>query len=444
MDKKKYLFKRLNDLKTVFFQTSLKKKLLISVLIIVIGWFTISAVFSANSKQPQYQTQQVRRGNIIATLSESGNVSSTNETNVSSPTNGIIEEVYVKNSDEVSAGDNLFKAKSTATPAEQTSAYASLLSAQNNLNAARAKLNSLQSTLFKANQTFVKDRGVSSPTDQEKADPRYIEENADWLQAEADYKNQQGVIAQAQAALNSAGLALAATQNSIVTAPISGTIANLSAAIGSSVTTSSNNSSSSSSNSSSSSSSSSGGSAVLVISNFRSLTVKVQASEVDVPKIKTGQKATITLDALPDKTFVGRVNSIDAIGTSSSGVVTYNVYINFVAPSAEIKPGMTASAIIQTDKKENILTVPTSAIQTTNGQSFVRVQKNGNITQTQVETGISSDSDTEITSGLSEGDTIITSSVNKTGSQNGQNASPFSGNRGFGGGGNVIFRGGGR
>src|SRR5438270_859843 len=118
-------------------------------------------------------------------------------------------------------------------------------------------MNSLQSALFKANQTFINDKGVSNPSDAQKQDPVYIEENANWLQAQADYKNQAGVITQAQAALTASSLSYQATQDSVVTAPVAGTVANLSVSQGNSVTASlSNNNSSSNTNANSSTSSS--------------------------------------------------------------------------------------------------------------------------------------------------------------------------------------------
>jgi len=413
-----------------FLTLSLIKKILLVVFVLGIGWFTVSRIVGANKQQPQYQTAQVTKGSIISTVSESGNVAASNQVAVPSVANGVIEELSIKNGDEVGIGQNLFKVKATATPQEQAAAYASYLGAQNGLNAAQAKLNSLQAALFKANQAFLTDRGVVSPSDQQKADPVYIQENANWLQAEADYKNQTGVIAQAQAALTSASFAYQVTQDAIVTAPIAGTVANLSATVGSSVLSSSTNGTTTNS------------SPVLVLGNFARLWIKASVNEVDIPKLHRGQKATITLDAFPDKTFVGTVTSVDTIGTSSSGVVTFNVFIAFVSPPSDIQPEMTASIVIQVDRRDDVLTVPTSAVQTTNGETIVRVMKHGNVTQTPVVVGIASDTDTEITSGLSEGDTVVTSVVTQT-STNSQSSSPFSGlgGRGFGGGG---FGGGGR
>jgi membrane fusion protein, macrolide-specific efflux system len=160
---------------------------------------------------------------------------------------------------------------------------------------------------------------------------------------------------------------------------------------------------------------------------------------VDIPKIKAGQKAVITLDAFTGKTYVGEVENVDSVGTNNSGVVTYNVYLKFISPPADIKPGMTTTAVITIDRKDNALTVPSAAIQTTNGESLVRVLKNGQVSQVTVETGISSDSSTEIISGLSEGDTIITSTYSsQSSSSSNQSTSLFSGNRGFGGSGAAL------
>lgn len=415
-----------------------RKKTAIAILVIALFGFFGWKTFAQSSKQPQYQTAQVEKGSIVATVSESGSVVAGNQVDVPSTTTGVIEEVYVKDGDTVSAGDNLFKVKSTATPQQKASAYTSYLSAQNTLNSAQAKMNSLQSSLFVANRAFVTDRGIQNPiTD----DPQYIIERANWLQAESDYNNQKGVIAQAQASLNSASLALQATQNAIVTAPVGGTIANFTTNVGGYVSAGGGSNASSQDTASTTTS---GGTPILVIGDFSQVSVTARASEVDIPKLKLGQKATITLDAFPGKTFVGTVSQINKIGTTTSGVVTYNITVSFVSAPSDVLPGMTASMTIQIARADDAIIVPSSAIQNTNGQSTIRVLKNGQVTQASVETGLTSDTDTEIISGLSVGDTIVTSIVTTTGTgTRSQGASPFSGigGRGFGGGGG--FRGGG-
>src|SRR6185437_2940093 len=166
-----------------------------------------------------------------------------------------------------------------------------------------------------------------------------------------------------------------------VTAPIDGTVANLSVVSGDAVTASSvTTTSNSTSFGSSSTASTNNGSTVLVIGNLTQLSILTQVNEVDVPHIKPGQNATVTLDAFPNETFVGKVQSVDSIGTISSGVVTYNVYISMVEPPTSIKAGMTASVAIQTARADDVVYVPTAAIQTANGSSYVRVLKNKQVT----------------------------------------------------------------
>jgi HlyD family secretion protein len=149
-------------------------------------------------------------------------------------------------------------------------------------------------------------------------------------------------------------------------------------------------------------------------------------NEVDVAKISLGQKATLTFDAIPDLTISGKVVQIDSLGTVSQGVVNYNVKINFDTNDSRIKSGMSVSGDIITNVKQDVLIVPNSAVKTANGTSFVQmfdtplatpiagVQGSPSlsppINQT-VEIGISDDTNTEIVSGLKEGDQIVVKTI---------------------------------
>ncbi|PIV11040.1 hypothetical protein COS50_02225, partial [Candidatus Roizmanbacteria bacterium CG03_land_8_20_14_0_80_35_26] len=131
--------------------------------------------------------------------------------------------------------------------------------------------------------------------------------------------------------------------------------------------------------------------------------VSISLTEIDVPKVKLDDKATVTLDSLADKTFTGKVVSIDTLGQVSSGVVTYPTVIRLDTESNSILPNMTAAANIITDSKDDALYVPASAVQKqTDGTSYVRVMKNNKPVETTVETSLSSSSQVEIVSGLSE------------------------------------------
>jgi multidrug efflux pump subunit AcrA (membrane-fusion protein) len=142
-------------------------------------------------------------------------------------------------------------------------------------------------------------------------------------------------------------------------------------------------------------------------------------NEVDIAKIKLGQKTTVTFDAIEDLTLTGEVVEIDSVGTVSQGVVSYVVKINFDTNDDRIKPGMSISASIITNTAQDVLVIPSSAVKTKNGISYVeKLDKSlsgSSATsfpaQTKVEIGLSDDSKTEIISGLNEGDFVVTKTV---------------------------------
>ena len=409
----KAVFKKITDL-------SIKKKVIVGIVILLLI-FGATRLFSKKSAEPQYQTSTVERGTLISSVSASGTVSSGNRSQISTSITGTVTNVYVKSGDTVTQGQTIaIVAPDTESLQKQTAAYASYLGAQNSLNAAKAKMNSLQATLFQANQAFINDKGIQNPSDQQKQDPKYIQENATWLQAEADYNNQKGVISQAEAALTSSWLSYSLTSSTII-APTTGTIANLSVTEGTRL-----------SNNSTSTDSTASPQAIGTIDTGSSKTTAVvNLTEIDIVKIKTGQKVTMALDAFPDKTFTGRVSIINTEGNVSSGVTTYPTTITFDAPPDNIYPNMAVTATIITSIKNGVLVVPSSAIQTANGVSTVRVLKNGQVTTTEVEVGETSDTQTEIVSGLTEGEDIVIGTVT-LGNSSSTTASPF-GNTGFGG-----------
>jgi multidrug efflux pump subunit AcrA (membrane-fusion protein) len=144
--------------------------------------------------------------------------------------------------------------------------------------------------------------------------------------------------------------------------------------------------------------------------------VKVGFPESDAVKIKVGQPAVTTLDALTGVTLNGAVQSVDDTATVTSNVVTYNAIVSVTNAPTAAKSGMTANVIVTTQSDDNVLELPTAAVQTQGGSSFVDKVVNGQTVQTQVSTGLQGDSTTEIMSGLSEGDqvSISTGSITTT------------------------------
>ncbi len=407
----------MEKIKNYIFANRIRTLIAVIALIIVgfLGWQN----FGAKKQQTQQQTAKVEKGTLVLSLTESGQVAVTNRISITTLASGVINEVDVKNGDTVTAGQKITVVSlDQAGQQRQAQAWSSYLSAQNTVSAAQAKINSLQSALFTANRKFVNGAGTQNPiTD----DPNYIIQRADWLQSEADYKNQQNVIAQAQVSLTSAWLSYQAAFATI-TAPVGGTMNDLIITPGLQIGSSGSTTTSSQ-----------------VIGTVRTAgnpLVSVSLSEIDATKVKAGQKVTLTFDALPNKTFTGKVLGINTTGIVTSGVTTYPASVQLDLPNDTILPNMSVSANIIIGVKNDVLLVSSGAIQTTGGQTSVRLLKNGTIVNIPVEVGDSSDTQTEVISGLSEGDNVIIGTVATQQSATPTGSSPFSARfGGFGGGG---------
>ncbi|MFA6146269.1 MAG: HlyD family efflux transporter periplasmic adaptor subunit [Patescibacteria group bacterium] len=213
-----------------------------------------------------------------------------------------------------------------------------------------------------------------------------------------DIRNQKITIQQKQDALTSAKQTLA---DYFIQAPFDGVVAELNVKNGDSI--------------------SSGTSVITFITKQKM--AEVTLNEVDIAKVKTGQKVTITFDAIEDLSISGEVIETDAIGTVSQGVVTYNVKIGFDTQDERVKSGMSMSATIIIDVKQDALLVPNSAVKT-GDTSYVEmfdstinpknsttntatVAAKNSPTQQPIQTGLINDSFTEILSGLKEGDWVV-------------------------------------
>lgn len=401
------------------------------ILIVVLVAIFIMTKLTNKSSTPTYQTATATRGTLVSTVTASGTIVATNNIDVTSTANGQVTKVYVKEGDNVTKGEKLFEITLDATGQEREAlAYSSYISAQSSLNSANANYYTLQASEFAANQKFINDAAARNLAT---TDPTYIQENDTWLAAEANFNNSQNAILAAKASLTNAAISYQQSSSTIV-APVAGTIENITVVPGMAITNSTTSSYNNSTTSTTVASIQTGGNPVAT----------VNVAEIDVAKVKAGQKVTLTFDSIANQTFTGKVAGINKLGTVSSGVTNYPATIEFDSSSEAILPNMSVSASIITDIKDNVIMVPTSAIQTQNGQSVVRELQNGQLVFVPVTTGEASDTDTEIVSGVNEGDIVVTAVISATTSGGSTSTSPFSGlNRGFGGGAGVIFRGGG-
>jgi len=148
---------------------------------------------------------------------------------------------------------------------------------------------------------------------------------------------------------------------------------------------------------------------IIEIIDLTKIELRVELDEIDVPIVKPGQKAIIELDALPDLELEGKVDFIFPLSREEAGVILYEIKVSFQAPAGSaLKSGMSASADIVIDERSDILLVPSRAItKNSSGKPVAKVMVNEEIQEKEVETGLSDSFQTEIISGLSEGETVV-------------------------------------
>lgn len=175
---------------------------------------------------------------------------------------------------------------------------------------------------------------------------------------------------------------------------------------------------------------------IMRIADLSKKQILAKVDETDIGNVKIGQSATFTVDAYSGKTFTAVVskisqtdldnswntNSSSSSGSSSSSsaaVIYYSVTLDVDDPDGLLMPSMTARVDIETANKDNVLAVPLSALKTdSNGSYVVVVNKDGSTENRYVETGIYSDDNVEIVSGLSEGEHVSVAMAKKTTTSN--------------------------
>jgi macrolide-specific efflux system membrane fusion protein len=165
------------------------------------------------------------------------------------------------------------------------------------------------------------------------------------------------------------------------------------------------------------------------IADTANLQIEGNFTEADTTKLKVGQPAAVSFDALTGKTATGKIITIGMSPTTTDNVVKFPATISLGDVPSGVRLGQTATVEITVAKAEDVLYVPSAAVRTAGGQSTVTIVRNGKQSTVTVEVGVKGDQGTEITSGLEEGDQVVVTSTSTSGT------SGTSGRQGFPGGG---------
>ena len=422
-------------------------KALILGVIIGLSYFGYTQL-SQRSNTPTYQTTSVTKGTLIKSIASTGSITSGNTTNISTKASGTVTKVYVKNGDTVKKGQKILDITLDSDGIERkSSAWQSYLKAQEEVVSTTKAKQDLEIQVWKDRQAIVDAQNaidnvedLAGLTDDQKHQKTEAVDQAKMafdVTAEK-YKNADSAISASKIVAQAAYLDYQDVSGSIVS-PSAGIINNLTLTRDSTLTASTSQSTTTGSSYASSQT------IGFIRSANNQYQAKVSLTEVDAPKVQAGQKVNITMDAHSDRTFTGTVLAVDISGTSASGVSSYPATILMDATELPIYPNMSVSATIITSIETDVLLVPTSAI-TTSGESpsvmMMMMMKDGKVTTVNIEIGNSNDTQTIVTSGISEGETVVTG--NSTSVKNSNTESAFSTTRSNSGGGerSAVFVGG--
>ncbi|MFH1375293.1 MAG: efflux RND transporter periplasmic adaptor subunit [Patescibacteria group bacterium] len=143
------------------------------------------------------------------------------------------------------------------------------------------------------------------------------------------------------------------------------------------------------------------------IQNADLVQLAIALDQVDVVKVKLQQSVEVIFDALPGQIFEGSIEAIDPAPVEQSGVVSYEATITIDRGETRILSGMTAAANVIIAEEKNVLTAPTGAISSRDGENFVRKIVDGQEQRIKIEIGISDGKKTAIKSGLLQGDIVV-------------------------------------
>ncbi len=409
-----------NDLKNHILKTSpksshLKRWLLILVAISVLGaaaWYYLQIQSSSNGGY-RYEMEQTFQGNLTVKVTATGTLQPLDAVDMSSETSGTVKEVMVEENDLVKAGQVLLKLDTTTLEAQ-------VKQAQANVEVSKAQVKQAQIGLSEAKTTFQR---------KEKLLPsKFVSEEelntarSAYLKAEADLESSKAQLLQMKATL---ALQQDKLRKATIHSPFDGVVLSREIDPGQTVAASLQ--------------------APVLFTLARNLTqmeLLLDIDEADVGTVKSGQKATFTVDAYPEETFSATITKVHLASQTVDGVVTYQARLSVDNPDGKLRPGMTSTADITIASVENAILVPNTALRfeppasntqatksvlsqliprppravkkkKANNTPHVWILENNQPVMVDVSTGMTDGVNTQIISGLKLNQAVIVDTVNE-------------------------------
>ena len=376
------------------------------ILVIGAGMFVVIVVLIAIvlaiallPKAPPPNATVVRRGDISASVNATGKVSAKKSARLSLPLSGVVQSIGKMEGDDVNMGDVILALRADEATRRVKQAELNLLTRQSELargkaaprdediDIARASFRKAAMAVAAAEATY-----NSNPTAANEAMREAARADLDIARAsfnrltnglsKEEIDALQNAVTLAQLELESAKSALTQTK---LTAPFTSTVTEIGVREGELV----------------------GGYMPLAsVADLTALEIAAEIDEIDVAHVAVGQSVEARLDAFPGEKFAGKLTRLFPAAAPQRGSTVYGAIVDFDAMNFKVRPGMGASLKIQTVEKKGVLLVPNRALKSVGTRKAVRLVAPGDPRDVIVETGVTDGNETEIVSGLNEGDLV--------------------------------------
>ncbi|MCI7224383.1 efflux RND transporter periplasmic adaptor subunit [Fusobacterium sp.] len=370
-------------------------KLIIVASLVILG-STCYTIFKKPKDEVKYLTETVKKGNISQTITASGTVRSSNRVEVGAQVSGKITSINVSLGQEVKKGDLIATIDSLTQNNNLEEAKSKLKSYEAQRKSAKVKLQ-VASSKFNRMSNLYREKSISQDDYESSKEELEI--------AKASVAEYDELIAQASISVKTAETNLSYTT---ITSPIDGVIISIPVSVGQTVN------------------SNQSAPTIVQVADINKMLIKAEVAEGDITKVKNGMEVEISSLANPELKYKSTVQSVDLAtstltddeyseSVSNSSAVYY--YANIILDNTDnnLRIGMTTTNTITIKAENNILLVPTVAVQKVDNKNIVKVLREKNQVETrEVIVGISDGLSTEIKDGLKEGEEIIVTQLSGT------------------------------
>ena len=331
-----------------------RKKLIIGALIVVLGGALVAAnVYFKREKGVEVQVEKIKKHDLESIVSASGKIQARTTVNISAQSMGRVTKLAVEEGDRVTQGQFLLEIdpRQLRTQVQRgeaglTAQQTAVAQARVQLESARASLKLAQDTL-KRQQDLWKDQ-LTTKQELDRAENDVKLRERDVEAREAGIQMESSRVRQTTADLDNAKYNLGQVS---IDSPIDGIVTRRNIELGENVMIGTMNNA---------------GTVLLTIADMSIIEAELEVDETDIPNVKMGQTAKVTIDAIPDKTFTAKVTEIgnspiQATAAAASRATNFKVVVTIEGEIPEVRPGFTCTADITTATRKGVVAIPIQA-----------------------------------------------------------------------------------